>query len=181
MTRVFEGPYQIIQTFIQMSPDEARGLFNCAQKVLDKGIIVEIGTWKGGSAYILGKAVEGRNVKVYSVDNYSEERLKNELITKKLTKIRLKEWGCDNVRLIKGESIEISKKFSDNSVDMIFIDGSHNYKDIKNDFENWYPKLKEGAIICFHDYGSWPDVTQLVDEVIHQRKITNNSFIALIK
>lgn len=38
--------------------------------------------------------------------------------------------------------------------DLLFIDGSHSYEDVKSDWENYYPFVAKGGIIAFHDISS---------------------------
>ena len=52
--------------------------------------------------------------------------------------------------------------FDADSIDLLHIDGLHTYEAVKEDFENWYPKVSPGGIILFHDveariadYGAW--------------------------
>jgi len=52
--------------------------------------------------------------------------------------------------------------FKDSSIDLLHIDGSHYYVDVKHDFETWLPKVNKCGIILFHDtnvlgdrYGVW--------------------------
>lgn len=49
-------------------------------------------------------------------------------------------------------SEEYSKKVSDNSLDVVYIDGNHNYPCVLNDLDLWYPKLRSGGFLCGHDY-----------------------------
>ncbi len=50
-----------------------------------------------------------------------------------------------------GDSVEVSRFFEDQSLDMIFIDGNHTYQGCMNDLQAWYPKLKENGRIFGHD------------------------------
>ena len=52
--------------------------------------------------------------------------------------------------------------FSDESIDLLHIDGLHTYEAVSEDFRNWYPRVKPGGIILFHDvmariqdFGCW--------------------------
>ena len=52
--------------------------------------------------------------------------------------------------------------FTDGSLDLVHIDGYHTYEAVSGDFEKWYPKVKPGGIVIFHDiaarlldFGAW--------------------------
>lgn len=49
-------------------------------------------------------------------------------------------------------SIVVSKIFSDNHFDMVFIDGDHSYSGCKQDINHWYSKVKPGGWLGGHDY-----------------------------
>jgi Methyltransferase domain len=42
-------------------------------------------------------------------------------------------------------------KFPAKSIDLLHIDGRHFYDDVKSDYESWLPKLKDDAVVLFHD------------------------------
>ncbi len=46
---------------------------------------------------------------------------------------------------------EALSHFSDDSIDLLHIDGCHTYEAVKADFTAWYPKVKPGGIIVMHD------------------------------
>jgi predicted O-methyltransferase YrrM len=58
--------------------------------------------------------------------------------------------------------------------DLIFVDGGHDYQEVKADIKAWYDKIWAGGIIAFHDYGlkmtdqseQWPGVRRAVDEFV---------------
>jgi len=49
------------------------------------------------------------------------------------------------------ESATATTIFSDGIADLVFIDADHRYKSVKQDIELWWPKVKEGGILCGHD------------------------------
>ena len=60
--------------------------------------------------------------------------------------------------IIKAPSLPAVAQFHDGSVDFIHIDGAHDYDNVRQDLEAWYPKMTRGALFSGHDYHTvWPD------------------------
>lgn len=49
-------------------------------------------------------------------------------------------------------------------VDLTFIDADHTYESVKKDIDTAFDVTLVGGIICGHDYGLFPGVTQAADE-----------------
>lgn len=77
-----------------------------------------------------------------------------------------KEIKSGNVLVLKQFSYEAIKYYSDHFFNMIYIDASHLYEDVKRDLNDWVPKLKSGGVISGHDYIDISDfgVVQAVNE-----------------
>lgn len=52
--------------------------------------------------------------------------------------------------------------FGEESIDLLHIDGLHTYEAVQEDFTNWYPRVRPGGIVLFHDvmarikdFGAW--------------------------
>lgn len=58
----------------------------------------------------------------------------------------------DRVKEYKMLMSEGAKLHEFESLDFIFIDGTHTYKAVKEDLENWVPNVNSNGIICGHDY-----------------------------
>ena len=155
--------------------------------VTENFTFAEIGVWKGKSlSYFVVESINRQKTgKIFAIDHWngSEEHIsKDNWAYEKLleTENGLYEHFLSNIdpikdyiSVIRKSSIEASKDFSDNTFDAIFIDGSHDYDNVKADINVWYPKLKNGAIISGHDYNSgWPGVVDAVNEFAVQNNIT---------
>lgn len=57
-----------------------------------------------------------------------------------------------NVSLLRMMSLEASRQFLDNSLAMVYHDADHSYKGVREDIVGWYPKIKPGGIMAWHDY-----------------------------
>ncbi|HEY6341556.1 MAG TPA: class I SAM-dependent methyltransferase [Bryobacteraceae bacterium] len=54
-------------------------------------------------------------------------------------------------RLIRSPFDEALDSFGSESIDILHIDGHHSYEAVRHDFESWYPKVRSGGLILFHD------------------------------
>lgn len=48
-------------------------------------------------------------------------------------------------------------------IDLLFIDGHHNYDSVKDNALKWIPKVKEDGVVLYHDYDH-PETKQWIDE-----------------
>jgi hypothetical protein len=53
--------------------------------------------------------------------------------------------------LVREDFRSATQHITDESVDLLHIDGRHFYEDVKQDFEDWRPKLSSRSIVLFHD------------------------------
>ena len=58
----------------------------------------------------------------------------------------------DKIQFIRKNSHDAHYDIPDNSLDFCYIDASHDYHDILADIHEYYPKVKEGGVLCGHDY-----------------------------
>lgn len=58
----------------------------------------------------------------------------------------------DRAYLYKGRSVDIANTIEDNSLDFVYIDGAHDYTNVRADIEAWTPKVREGGIVSGDDY-----------------------------
>lgn len=150
------------------SPDVYLAMVN----TYNNGIFVEVGSWKGQSSIFMATLIANfnKNIKFYCVDTWEgseEHREHNCIIEKNLFDIFQKNIDPykEYINPIKKSSIDASKMFSDFCLDFVYIDAAHDYENVKNDINAWYPKIKIGGTIAGDDYNpSWSGVIQAVNE-----------------
>lgn len=139
-------------------PDkEGEFLYNVAKNCTGKGVIVEIGSWKGRSTIWLGRGSKaGNKVKVYAIDPHTgssiHRQMYGEVWTFEEFKKNIEAANVDDIVVpIVKTSEEAEKDWNDRPVEFLWIDGNHEYKFVKLDFDKWFPHLINGGTIAFHD------------------------------
>lgn len=118
--------------------------------------IVELGTHKGTSFFSFCQAVKDAyyDANLFSIDTWQGDEhagVYNERVFKEVNEIKEKYYGSLNIKLLRKTFDEVLDEFDNNSIDLLHIDGLHTYSKVKNDFENWFPKVKNDGIILLHD------------------------------
>lgn len=76
------------------------------------------------------------------------------------------------LRLFNMDSALAASQVPDN-LDLVFIDAWHDRISVTRDIVLWLPKLREGGILCGHDYDNpkWPEVKPTVDMLLGEGNI----------
>ncbi len=85
-------------------------------------------------------------------DGYSET---DEIVESRIDTFwkNIKSANCQDIIDLKiGSSQDILPTLDDNSIDVLFIDGGHEYSMVKQDLELGFPKVKVGGFLCGDDY-----------------------------
>lgn len=72
---------------------------------------------------------------------------------------------AEKIRQLEGDSATLDYSPYAGSIDFIFVDGSHSYDYVLSDSRAAIQMAAPGAIIVWHDYGEWPDVTRALNEL----------------
>jgi len=120
---------------------EQEVLVDIVQSVPDGGVIVEIGTSKGGTSVLMHTATRGRKVKIYTVDIAPHSKAYENL---KDTNV--------NICVQPSEEAAVNWRVGGEQIDLLFIDGDHEFKHVFHDFNMWTPHLKPQGLVVFHDY-----------------------------
>lgn len=162
-------------TYKMREGEQYRGLDNLCKfikshKPIDNISIVEIGSYCGDSGRILAKNFP--NGIINCVDpwtSYTEDcstfDLHRQALELKEAELLFDDMSKEYTNVIKNKisSIEYSKTVQDESIDMVYIDGNHQYSSIVEDLENWSKKVRTGSYVAGHDY-SWDSVKRAVND-----------------
>jgi predicted O-methyltransferase YrrM len=141
--------------------------------------IAEVGSWHGRSPVALAENTPGV---VFAIDTWkgSEEHTadmvgpEGELFKRFASNIK----GLPAFPIMS-TSVEAARHFRDCDVkffDMIFIDASHDYDNVKADILAWRSLLQPRGILCGHDFdGTWPGLERAVTEVLGEVKVVAGS------
>jgi SAM-dependent methyltransferase len=125
-------------------------------------VFVELGAWKGRSAAFMGVEIanSGRDIEFYAVDTWLgsagesahktdpdvQESTLYEAFLENVEPVR------DWVKPLRELSTEAATHFGDGSVDFVFVDAGHTYRDVTNDLVAWWPKVRPGGVIAADDW-----------------------------
>lgn len=164
---------------------EGELLYHLAKNCKGNGKIVEIGSWKGKSSILLAHGSKsGNNVSIYAIDPHTgspeHKETHGEVWTFEEFKKNIKNAKVEDIiNPIVKTSEEAAKNFNE-PIEFIFIDGNHDYEQVKSDFKLWFPKVIDGGIIAFHDTNTneFPGPKKLVkDEVFKSKYFKNARFV----
>lgn len=113
--------------------------------------MVEIGVFTGDSTAVFCRAFK----KVTAIDPWQSDigDITSQCDMQKVfEEFTLKMGPILNLNVIRDFSYNAVKQYDDETFDMVYIDGSHKYEDVKRDIIDWLPKVKKGGIIAGHDF-----------------------------
>jgi len=72
------------------------------------------------------------------------------------------------LHVVRATSVVAAKLFPEGYFGLVFIDGDHSYEGVIDDINAWLPLVKDGGVLCGHDYGNigGRGVKKAVDELL---------------
>ncbi|MBR5515667.1 MAG: class I SAM-dependent methyltransferase [Clostridia bacterium] len=135
--------------------------------------IVELGSYYGCSAFSFLQALKDLNIdsEFYAIDTWEGDSFTTVDYTEKIyDKYKIINDSCfsaQKANMLRMTFDEAVSKFEDKSIDLLHIDGSHTYEDVKHDYLTWRSKVKENGVIFFHD---------ISDDEVHGEKMGSHLF-----
>jgi predicted O-methyltransferase YrrM len=150
-----------------MPEPEARALYAAASAATEVGDLVEIGTYQGKSAILLGAAARAGGRMLLTVDHhrgseehqvgweYHDPSLVDPAVgmidTLPQARRAVALAGLeDAVVLVVGRSVEVARLWK-GEAGFVFIDGGHTDEAAQADYAGWAPKLAPGGLLAIHD------------------------------
>lgn len=125
--------------------------------------VVEVGSWQGRSTKALAGTCRGI---VYAVDDFRGVRgdaageLEQGELEREFRRNLAAELDAGKVELLRMASVEAAEQIG--MVDLVFVDGSHEYSDVREDLLVWRPRARR---LCGHDMG-FPGVAAALEELL---------------
>lgn len=150
----------------------------------DGAHFVEVGAWLGKSTSFMAVEIINSDKKIQFdvVDTWkgSTEHWNHPDIKKHGTILHKFNENTRSVRHIinpiQKPSVEASKLYKDKSLDFVFIDAAHDFKNVKNDILAWFPKIKINGTLAGHDI-HFNGVRRAVNEVLKEYDVYRNSWL----
>jgi predicted O-methyltransferase YrrM len=130
------------------------------------GVVVEVGCYIGRSLRHIAPTALANGNKVYAVDLWDWEKMDDGIKAQLPDPIdvfaifrvnMVQERLFDHIEVIREDSVVAAADFEDESIDLVFLDTSHDRDHLKAEIEAWRPKVKYGGTIMGHDYGQMFD------------------------
>ncbi|HEY3018471.1 MAG TPA: class I SAM-dependent methyltransferase [Gaiellaceae bacterium] len=155
-----------------LTDEEGEALYELARTCTGRGVIVEIGSWKGKSTVCLGLGTKaGAAVPVYAVDPHADYRFGD-------FKTNVERAGiAELVRPVASLSQAAVEEVHE-PIELLFVDGSHEYELVLEDFEKWVPKVVDGGWVAFHDTTWTAGPRKVVGSAVYRsRRFKNARFV----
>ena len=175
-----------------LDEEEAGLLYRLALEVSKSAPCLEIGSYCGKSAIFLGTACRENKTVLFSIDHHTgseeqqpgQEYFDPDLLDKETGKIdtlRLFRKTIDDFDLgnavipIIGQSEVIGRAWN-TPLGLIFIDGSHAYESVLNDYQIWAKHVMPGGYLIFHDIFPDPSQGGQAPYLVYQKAVSSGMY-----
>ena len=128
-------------------------------RFMEPSVVVELGSYYGCSAFSFLQAIKDGELKTsfYAIDtwagdDYTQNDYKEDIYGA-YKSINDKCFSETDSTMLRMTFDEACPEFEEKSIDLLHIDGSHSYEDVKHDYLTWKDKVKDNGVIFFHDVG----------------------------
>jgi predicted O-methyltransferase YrrM len=175
-----------------LDEEEAGLLYRLALEASKAAPCLEIGSYCGKSAIFLGTACRENRTVLFSIDHHtgSEEQQPGQeyfdpdlldqetgtIDTLRLFRKTINDFNLGDVVIpIIGRSEVIGRAWK-TPLGMIFIDGSHAYESVLNDFRIWEGHVLPGGYLVFHDIFPDPSQGGQAPYLVYQKAVSSGLY-----
>lgn len=137
---------------------EAQWLYVTAARGSGRGVVVEIGSFKGRSTIALAKGTElrGGGEKVVAVDPHctpapTDPALRGVQSSEPEFRANLARAGVTSIVEVRVQYSTHAARDWSTPVRLLWLDGDHTVEGVRADFHCWTPHLSDGGILAMHD------------------------------
>jgi len=175
-----------------MADDEVVRLFELAEAASARGPILEIGSYCGRSAAIMGQACKENNSVLFSIDHHtgSEEQQPGEeyfdpdlfddrtkgVNTLPFFRQTLSRAGLEEAVVPIVSSSAVAGRLWQTSLAMVFIDGGHSFDAAHTDFITWSPHLIAGGYLVIHDIFFSPEAGGQAPRQVYETALATGQY-----
>ncbi len=162
-------------------------------------MVVEIGVWKGASSIAMAKKMKQSGLQgvVIAIDTWlgSWDHWFNDwypglnfefgqpMLMRTFMSNAIKTNTNDIILpmpLDSANALEVFKRSALPKIDVIHIDGAHDYRAVTSDLNAWWPMVRSGGWLVGDDYlhsGEWPEVRQAFDDFFRKEGLFPFEFV----
>lgn len=143
---------------------EVEAIYNIMSQKTEPCTIVEIGIEFGRSTSVFAEFAKEYGHRFTAIDAWIGE-YSYQARQHVLSQMNKHDW---HFRMINADSKDASELLKGILIDVLHIDGGHEYEEVLLDCELWCPRVVDGGYVFFDDYGhdSLPGVFKAVSEYV---------------
>lgn len=139
-------------------------LYRTVHELEGPGDVAEVGSWKGRSTVVLGRAVRDAGIaecRIFAIDHHvgSDEEQHHAILAREKTTLeafRRNVRSAGVAQLVEEmvmPSAEAARVLADRGIRLrlAFIDGAHDAESVRADIRAFLPLLRSGGLMAFHD------------------------------
>ena len=159
-------------------------------ETLKPNVFVELGTHYGNSYFAFCQAISELKLKsrTFAVDRWTGDEHSGYYgieVFEYVDRINNQNFSHFS-NLLKMSFDDANPYFNDGTIDLLHIDGTHNYEAVKHDFEMWLPKMSNKGIMILHDtkvyetgFGVWKLMEELKNRY-HSMEFNHGNGLGII-
>lgn len=162
-------------------------LYGLANRHTTNGVIVELGSFCGGSASFFAKGLVDKKDgpaarRVVCVDPLLSAppwlALPPHFFTMTEMQSNITVLGLqDRIDFKVGDSAAVGAVWPAEAIDILLIDGDHSFEGALRDFECWAPKLRMGGVLLFDDIDNIPEMRSLHQLLLHMPSLESQGTV----